>query len=100
MDLRDVFRPGSGLTPALVFRLVLELPDWTNTVASIRASAPPKAKETEVVAKLRTRRDFNGWGMDRIILARISAGLGNPIPSPFDDGPGGRQEATFDDLGI
>lgn len=39
MDIRDLFRPGSGLTPRFVLMLVGQLPDGSAFSASVRGGA-------------------------------------------------------------
>lgn len=86
-----MFRPGTGVTPRLIISLVEELQDTSDTRASIQASAPPAAVETQAVAQLRGRRSLRGWGVDRMLLVRIGNALtGSEYPLPFgDDGSTG-----------
>lgn len=52
--LNDLFRPGSGLTPALALALIKNLPPESNFVADRRGGT-----------------DFRGWGADRYLMANM-----------------------------
>ncbi|GAB3475266.1 D site-binding protein [Amycolatopsis cihanbeyliensis] len=54
LDLRDLLRAGSGLSPRRALALVRQLPPESATVAALRGGA-----------------EFRGWGPDRYLLARL-----------------------------
>ncbi|WP_158881994.1 D site-binding protein [Amycolatopsis anabasis] len=54
IDLRDVLRPGSGLSPRRALALVRQLPLESATVAALRGGP-----------------EFRGWGTDRYLLAML-----------------------------
>lgn len=68
-DLRDVFRPGSGLTPRKVLAFVEHLPDTSATVAQMMGG--PK---------------YRGYGIDRLLrLGLYNLWSKEPFPSPDGD---------------
>lgn len=54
LDLRDVLRPGAGLSSRRALALVRQLPPESATVAALRGGA-----------------EFRGWGPDRYLMARL-----------------------------
>lgn len=54
LDLRDVLRPGSGLSPRRALALIRRLPLESATTAALRGGD-----------------EFRGWGMDRYLLATL-----------------------------
>jgi hypothetical protein len=79
-----------------VYELLLELPDDSAFVASLRATAGDPAEETQVVSEFRRRRRWRGWTRDRELTADIRdclAGQASPRPWDGEGGPvsGGRR---------
>jgi hypothetical protein len=60
VDLRDLYRPGSGLTLRRLLVMVRALPADA-TVWAAKAKAEEQAEELAKVAKLRERQDYYRW---------------------------------------
>lgn len=83
-----MFRPGGTVAAREAVELLMELPDDSAFVASMRASAPADAPDTAEVSAYRMRRRWRGWDVAQQTRASTAAALGVKLLHPSDDGPG------------